>query len=49
MKAVFSGYYGHKNTGDDAFVEVAAWGSKKYWCAIIRIVHISDRSCRNAE
>lgn len=31
MKSVLSGYYGHKNTGDDAFVEVSAWGSKKYW------------------
>ncbi len=31
MKAIFSGYYGAKNAGDDAFVEVSAWGSKKYW------------------
>lgn len=28
---LFTGYYGEKNTGDDAFVEVAAWGAKKYW------------------
>lgn len=28
---VFSGYYGELNTGDDAFVEVAAWGAEKYW------------------
>ncbi|MDY0103769.1 MAG: polysaccharide pyruvyl transferase family protein [Lentimicrobium sp.] len=28
---LFSGYYGHQNTGDDAFIEVAAWGAKKYW------------------
>lgn len=31
MKAIFSGYYGAMNSGDDAFVEVSAWGSKKYW------------------
>lgn len=31
MKSIFSGYYGVKNSGDDAFVEVAAWGSQKYW------------------
>lgn len=31
MKAIFSGYYGAKNSGDDAFVEVSAWGSQKYW------------------
>lgn len=31
MKAVFSGYYGAKNSGDDAFCDVAAWGAKKYW------------------
>lgn len=31
MNILFQGYYGHKNTGDDAFVEVAAWGAKKYW------------------
>lgn len=28
---LFTGYYGHYNTGDDAFVEVASWGAKKYW------------------
>lgn len=28
---LFTGYYGMKNTGDDAFVEVAAWGAQKYW------------------
>lgn len=28
---LFTGYYGHKNTGDDAFIEVTAWGAKKYW------------------
>lgn len=31
MKTIFSGYYGAQNSGDDAFVEVSAWGSKKYW------------------
>lgn len=28
---LFSGYYGQLNTGDDAFVEVAAWGAKHIW------------------
>lgn len=28
---VFTGFYGYKNTGDDAFVEVAAWGAAKIW------------------
>lgn len=28
---LFTGYYGMKNTGDDAFVEVASWGADKYW------------------
>ncbi|MFD1771521.1 polysaccharide pyruvyl transferase family protein [Sphingobacterium suaedae] len=28
---LFSGFYGQLNTGDDAFVEVASWGAKKYW------------------
>ncbi|SNR66977.1 Polysaccharide pyruvyl transferase family protein WcaK [Maribacter sedimenticola] len=28
---IFSGYYGMRNTGDDAFVEVAQWASNKYW------------------
>lgn len=31
MIMLFQGYYGQKNTGDNAFVEVAAWGGKKYW------------------
>lgn len=31
MKAIFHGYYGAKNSGDDAFVEVASWGADKYW------------------
>ncbi len=30
-KTTFEGFYGFKNTGDDAFVEVASWGSRKYW------------------
>lgn len=28
---LFTGFYGYSNTGDDAFVDVASWGSKKYW------------------
>ena len=28
---LFTGYYGQLNTGDDAFVEVAAWGAQKFW------------------
>lgn len=28
---LFSGYYGMRNTGDDAFVEIAQWGSKEFW------------------
>lgn len=28
---LFTGFYGQSNTGDDAFVEVTSWGSKKYW------------------
>jgi len=31
MKVTYQGYYGAKNSGDDAFVEVASWGTKKYW------------------
>jgi len=31
MRSVFSGFYGMDNSGDDSFVEVSAWGSKKYW------------------
>ena len=30
-KILFSGYYGFENSGDDAFLEVCAWGAKKYW------------------
>lgn len=30
-KTVFSGFYGFKNTGDDSFLEVCAWGAKKFW------------------
>lgn len=30
-KITFEGFYGFKNAGDDAFVEVASWGSRKYW------------------
>ncbi len=28
---LFTGFYGQLNTGDDAFVEVASWGSRLYW------------------
>lgn len=28
---LFTGFYGHKNTGDDAFIEVAEWGARKFW------------------
>ncbi len=31
MKILFQGFYGFQNSGDDAFVEVCAWGAKKYW------------------
>ncbi|GGW57104.1 polysaccharide pyruvyl transferase WcaK-like protein [Winogradskyella epiphytica] len=31
MKIVFEGFYGFKNAGDDAFVEVSSWGAKRYW------------------
>lgn len=31
MKTLYSGYYGAKNSGDDAFVEVSSWGSEKFW------------------
>ncbi|PZD79111.1 polysaccharide pyruvyl transferase family protein [Mesonia sp. K7] len=31
MNILFEGYYGYKNAGDDAFVEVASWGSQTYW------------------
>lgn len=30
-KVLFQGYYGMQNTGDDAFVEVGAWGARKFW------------------
>jgi polysaccharide pyruvyl transferase WcaK-like protein len=30
-RLLFTGYYGMMNTGDDAFCDVCAWGSKKYW------------------
>jgi polysaccharide pyruvyl transferase WcaK-like protein len=33
MKVIFSGYYGVRNSGDDAFIEVAAWGCNKFWKA----------------
>lgn len=28
---LFSGFYGQKNSGDDAFVEVLNWGAKEIW------------------
>lgn len=28
---LFTGFYGYKNTGDDAFIEVAEWGAQKFW------------------
>ena len=31
MKVVYHGHYGAKNSGDDAFIEVASWGTQKYW------------------
>lgn len=30
-KILFEGFYGFRNTGDDAFVEVSSWGSRKFW------------------
>lgn len=30
-KIIFEGFYGFKNSGDDAFIEVASWGARKYW------------------
>lgn len=30
-KIIFNGFYGFKNTGDDAFVEIATWGNKHFW------------------
>lgn len=31
MRILFDGYYGVKNSGDDAFVEVVSWGALKKW------------------
>ena len=31
MKIVYEGFYGYKNAGDDAFIEVSSWGAEKYW------------------
>ena len=31
MKVIFDGYYGMLNSGDDSFMEVAAWGAMKFW------------------
>lgn len=31
LDLLFTGYYGHQNTGDDAFIEVTAWGAQKFW------------------
>jgi polysaccharide pyruvyl transferase WcaK-like protein len=31
MKIVYEGFYGFKNTGDDAFIEISSWGAEKYW------------------
>lgn len=31
MKITYEGFYGFQNTGDDAFIEVCAWGARKYW------------------
>src|SRR5690606_3170401 len=31
MNITYNGHYGARNTGDDAFVEVAAWGTEKFW------------------
>ncbi|NVK53868.1 MAG: polysaccharide pyruvyl transferase family protein [Flavobacteriaceae bacterium] len=30
-EVIFQGYYGFKNAGDDSFVEVSSWGSKRFW------------------
>lgn len=30
---LFGGYYGHSNTGDDAFCAISAWGARHYWKA----------------
>jgi polysaccharide pyruvyl transferase WcaK-like protein len=31
MKITYEGFYGFKNAGDDAFVEVSSWGAQKFW------------------
>lgn len=28
---LFTGFYGYRNSGDDAFIEVASWGANKIW------------------
>lgn len=30
-KICYHGYYGFRNSGDDAFAEVCAWGGKQFW------------------
>ncbi|MGI9527376.1 MAG: polysaccharide pyruvyl transferase family protein [Weeksellaceae bacterium] len=30
-QVLFNGFYGFKNTGDDAFVEIASWGNQNFW------------------
>jgi len=30
-KILFNGFYGYKNSGDDAFVEIASWGNQHFW------------------
>ncbi len=30
---LFDGYYGMRNTGDDVFCTIAAWGARRYWNA----------------
>lgn len=30
-KIIFNGFYGYKNTGDDAFVEITSWGNRHFW------------------
>ena len=32
-KISYTGFYGFQNTGDDAFLEVCAWGGAKFWNA----------------
>lgn len=31
MSILFTGYYGHLNTGDDVFGVISDWGARKYW------------------